>query len=528
MLAAASEVVKVANRHVKPTRENFLMSHDPQRTPVIVGVGQINDRPSDPLEGMDSGQLMVAALKQADTDAGGGWLADADSLAIVSQISFPQLNPLTDAVAEGAGMTPSHKVQTKTPTGDGPIMFLNEAANRIAAGEGKIACVTGGEALRTAGARAKAEAAKSGADLSFNALRDAPHRIRAGYRQSYHILVPVDFYPLYENALRKAWGQSFDEAQAESGEIWAKFSEVAASNPSAWIHDRKTPAEIVTASEINRPIAFPYTKLQVANSSVNQGAGFIVTSLAEARRRGVPEDQLIYVGMGAAAHESQDALVRDSFAASPSMTISLKRTMELNQVETSDLDYVELYSCFPCVPKMARRVIDWPLDKPATVFGGLTFGGGPIGNYMSHAVASMVEKLREKGGNGLLFANGGYGTHNHTIMVSSKPIEAASFPQNFDYQADADALRGPVPPIDQDYTGPAEIETYTIHYHRNGSPRVGTVVALTPDGNRTLALVPPDDSATIEFLTDGKNEPVGTRGVIRPGEDNLLVWERTA
>ena len=44
-------------------------------------------------------------------------------------------------------------------------------------------------------------------------------------------------------------------------------------------------------------------------------------------------------------------------------------------------------------------------------FGGLTFGGGPIGNYMSHAVASMVGKLRETGGKGLLFANGGYATH---------------------------------------------------------------------------------------------------------------------
>src|SRR3546814_6528947 len=56
--------------------------------PVIIGVGQINDRPDDPDRGLDSLGLMVAALKAADADAGGGLLTDLDSLAIVDQISF--------------------------------------------------------------------------------------------------------------------------------------------------------------------------------------------------------------------------------------------------------------------------------------------------------------------------------------------------------------------------------------------------------------------------------------------------------
>jgi len=502
------------------------MTTDPERTPVIVGVGQINDRPADPLEGLDSGGLMVEALKAADEDAGGGWLADADSLAIVSQLSFPQLNPLTDAVAQGCGMTPQHTFQTAMPNGDSPILLLNQAANRIGSGEGTIACVVGGEALRTAAAHAKEAAAKAGETREHNALRDAAHRRRVGYRQTYGLTVPVDVYPLYENAGRVAYGQSFDEAQAESGAIWAGFSQVANDNPAAWIHDPKDPGEIIRADASNRPIAYPYTKLQVANSSVNQGAGFIVTSLAEARRRGVPEDKLVYVGMGAAAHESEDFLARDTFASSPSMAVSLKRTMELNKLDTNDLDHVELYSCFPCVPKMARRVIGWPLDRPMSVFGGLTFGGGPIGNYMSHAVASMVEKLRHGGGKGLLFANGGYATHNHTIVLSADPIEAASFPQNFDYQAEADAARGAIPELVEYYSGPAQVETYTVHYRRDGTPRMGTVVARTPEGKRTLAMVPPDDAGMIAFLTDGSGEPVGTSGRVVKGENELFVWER--
>ena len=38
---------------------------DPERVPVIVGVGQINDRPEDPEDGLDSLGLMAAALHVA-------------------------------------------------------------------------------------------------------------------------------------------------------------------------------------------------------------------------------------------------------------------------------------------------------------------------------------------------------------------------------------------------------------------------------------------------------------------------------
>jgi len=63
---------------------------DPERIPVIIGVGQVNDRPEDPDQGLDSLGLMVAALRVAAEDAGVP-LAEIDSLAIVDQISFHSL-----------------------------------------------------------------------------------------------------------------------------------------------------------------------------------------------------------------------------------------------------------------------------------------------------------------------------------------------------------------------------------------------------------------------------------------------------
>ena len=497
----------------------------PANTPVIIGVGQINDRPGDPADGLDPVGLMAEALRRADSDAGGGWLQDCDSLAVVAQLGWPHLNPVDGKLAETLGIDPAHREQTAIPSGDSPILLLHEAANRIASGEAVVCAVVGAEALRTAAQLAALEPRKD--KSKPNALRDAKHRQTMGYGQSFGLVVPTDVYPLYENACRAAYGQTLEEGQAESGAIWEKMSEVASRTPSAWLRTPVKAEDVVTPSENNRLIAFPYTKLQVANSSVNQGAGFLVTSLAEARRRNVPEDRLVYLGYGAAARKDGDFLARDRYDASFSLTVSIEETLRLNEVSADDLAHAELYSCFPCVPKMARRVLNWPLDRPATVFGGLTFGGGPIGNYMSHAVAEMVGLLRGTPDKGLLFANGGYATYNHTIMLSGAPT-GATFPQDFDFQKEADEKRGPIPQMDESYAGPATVETYTVFYNRDGSVRGGVVVALTPHGARTLAAIPGSDEAMIAFFTDGSAEPVGTHGTISTSDGGLAQWHMAA
>lgn len=501
---------------------------DPERIPVIIGVGQLNDRPESPELGLDPPGLMAAALRLAEADArtdkSGNILADLDSLAIVDQISFRHLGNLCDRVARAIGATPPINYQSEAPHGDTPIRLLNEAANRIGEGKASLAAVVGAEALRTAAGLA-ALAAK-GEDKSYNAVRNVSTRRDPTYAQAHGLTAPVDVYPIYENAGRAAYGQTLAEAQAESGAIWAGMSRVAAANEGAWIRKPVSAEDILTPGPSNRPLAFPYTKLTVANSSVNQGAGFIVASLAEARRRGIPEERLIYVGMGAAAKEDPSILRRDRYDRSSSMDTAIRRTLDLNQMTGADFDHVELYSCFPCVPKMARRVLGWPLDKPATVFGGLTFGGGPIANYMSHAVVSMVERLRSGDGKtGFLFANGGYATDNHCIVVSRQPVAAAQFPQDFDYQAEADAARGAIPELDKDYVGPATVESYTVFHGRDGAPSSGVVIARTPEGKRTLCHIDVADAGMLAFFMDGAVEPVGTGGAIAL-EGERRVWTR--
>ena len=489
--------------------------------PVIIGAGQVNDRdePGKTSRGLDSLGLMEAALHAADSDAGGGWLTRLDSLGVVDQISFPELGDVSAPLAARVGAAPRICYKSGYASGDSPLLLLNEAANRIGAGEIKVAAVVGGEALRTAARRAT---------QAENAVRAVALRRGPSYRHRYGLIAPVDVYPLYENAGRAAYGQTLAQGQAESAQIWSLFSKVAAGNPGAWLRRYVPAEEIRTPSASNRPIAFPYYKLMVANSSVNQGAGFIVTSLEEARARGISDDKLIYVGCGAAAHEPVDLLLRAGYADSPSMAVSILRTLELNGLVTADLDHVELYSCFPCVPKMARRVLGWPLERAASVFGGLTFGGGPVGNYMSHAVVSMVLALRQRGDYGLLFANGGLATHSHSIALSRKAFAPNCFPQDFNYQAKADALRGPIPQVQEDYLGEATVETYTVLYGRDGEVQHGAIIARAPSGGRFIARVPAADSATIEWLTSGEQEPVGSLGTAVTGADDATYGIRAA
>jgi acetyl-CoA C-acetyltransferase len=195
------------------------------------------------------------------------------------------------------------------------------------------------------------------------------------------------------------------------------------------------------------------------------------------------------------------------------METVLARTLDFNGMTAADLALVELYSCFPVVPKLARRSLGWPEDRPVSTFGGLTFGGAPVANYMSHAVVAMTRALRGTADRGLLYANGGIVTTNHAIVISGAPLDTA-LPRDPDVQAEADAKRAPAPALDEDHEGPVTVESWTVLYDRQARPARGIVVARTPSGARTLAEVPAEDAALIATLTDGALDPVGLAGRI--------------
>ncbi len=493
---------------------------DSDRIPVIIGVGQVNDRPARTEMGLDSRALMFSALQAAEKDAGASVLGVLDWLGVEDQISFPDPE-IHNRLADLLPRRPPQVVRTHQASGDGPVQLINDAANLIGRGVIRIAAAVGGEAMRTAAQNAKAAPNSSGAADRLTAAAQAGALPLA---RKYGLFYPADVYPFYENATRAAWRQTLAEAQRETAQIWSGFSKTASENPHAWLQTPVSADVILERTADNRMISFPYTKLMVANSSVNQGAAVIVASLAVGRELGIPEERLVFIGAGASSHEPDDFLMRERYVESPSLVASIKCVLDFNALQPSQIDHLELYSCFPCIPKMARRQLNWPLNRPHSVYGGLTFGGGPIGNCMMHAAAAMVGKIRSTGGNGLIVANGGFATHSHCIVLTARMLPAGTFPQNYDVQPIADALRGKPPTLLEHYSGPGTIETYNVPYDRQGLPVGATIIARTFAGERFVAAVEPGNEPTLHFLTCGEREPVGSHGYAMAGADGKNIW----
>jgi acetyl-CoA C-acetyltransferase len=197
--------------------------------------------------------------------------------------------------------------------------------------------------------------------------------------------------------------------------------------------------------------------------------------------------------------------------------------MELVGGDGRAFDAVELYSCFPCVPKMARRTLGLGADVQPTVTGGLTFFGAPLNTYMTHAACAMVRKLRNGANLGLLYGQGGFVTKHHALVLSRQaPREAMA--QDTSVQAEADRRRGAVPDFVTEASGKGSVESFTVIYGRNGEVEHGVVMLRTPENARALARVPASDRQTLARLLDMDRAPVGSSGDIFTADDDVLEW----
>ena len=59
--------------------------------------------------------------------------------------------------------------------------------------------------------------------------------------QARGVFMPVQVYPLFEQAHRINIGRGLDEHLVAVSELWSRFSEVASTNPHAWIQEAYRP-----------------------------------------------------------------------------------------------------------------------------------------------------------------------------------------------------------------------------------------------------------------------------------------------
>ena len=483
-----------------------------ESTPVLVGIAQIGQRADDPATAEEPLDLMIRATRAAARDAGApALLTDASAVRVIRGM-WPYQNPAR-AVAEAIG-NPTAETGVSFWSGTVVHHLLSVSALEIQRGTHQTVILTGAECGDT-----QAKARRAGVDLAWREAPGRPDRtigveLRMRHRAeaARGIVNPVQMYPIFENAIRRARGEAIDAHIERISRLWAGFSQVAAENPHAWMRELKDPLEIRTPGPANRPVSFPYTKLMNSNEKVDQGAALILTSTDIARRLGIPRSKWIFPWASTEAHDTYAVSHRDNLHSAPGLGIAGSRCLEMADLGIADVDHLDIYSCFPSAVQVAAAELGLDENKPLTVTGGMAFAGGPLNNYAMHGIARMAQVLRERAGDvGLVTGNGGFLTKHALAVFSSEP-PARAF-RHDEPQDQVDAM--PTRELAESARGSVTLESYTVMFGRDG-PNIGLAACLLSDGRRAWANTRDADvldaMMTEEFC--GRQAHIDTRGTV--------------
>jgi len=463
---------------------------------VLVGYGQVNQHDENPeTEPVD---LMVAAARAA---ADPRVLEAVDSVRIVNLLSWRYRDP---------GLLLAQRIRAANAdtryTGVGgnvPQSLVNQACLDIQSGRADAILIAGAETWRT---RTRVRA--RGGTLEWTKQDDSvpmapgsdngvpmagPAELRI------HLDRPSYVYPMFEQAVRIAAGESLVAHQRRIGELWAQFSAVAQRNPHAWNRKATSADEISQPGPNNRMISWPYTKLMNSNNMVDQGAALVLTSVEKATYLQIPTDRWVFPYAGTDAHDTYAISERAEFNQSPAIRTAGRRALELAGKNIDDIALIDVYSCFPSAVQVAASELGLPCgdpDRPLTVTGGLTFAGGPWNNYVSHSIATMAEQLVSAPGQlGLITANGGYLTKHSFGIYGTEPPEHEFRWEDVQSAVDAEPSRTAL----VEWSGTGTVETWTTPFNRDGAAEKAFLAVRTPDDVRTLAVIadPSDADATV-------------------------------
>jgi acetyl-CoA C-acetyltransferase len=445
------------------------------RTPVLVGAAAITQRESDPTRALDAVGLMAQAIRDAADEAGGRdphRLVSQADLIFATQGSWKCQDPAR-LVSEQLGISP-HTVYAEL--GVLQQTLFTRAGTAIANGEASVVLICGGEARARMASAAKAGVtvdpepeAKSPADTVLSPAQQVISKLEID-RQLY---VAARQYAIIETALRAAAGQSIDEHAREVAALWDEFAAIAATRPEAWKRD-VTPLGDGKATGKNPWYSWPYTKQHVSYWTVDQAAGFILCSIEAAEAAGIPRDHWVFPH---AAVESNAMIMLSERAEpnrSPAIAANGRALTDLTGVAAAEITHLDLYSCFPSAVRVQAAELGLTTDRPWTVTGGMSFGGGPLNNYVLQSHARMMQVLREDpGSKGLVTSVSGMITKHGMGLWSTEPPVKGFQVADVSAQALSETSTAAA---DSGYQGPADVVGYTVTFEGD-TASTGIVIA---------------------------------------------------
>jgi acetyl-CoA C-acetyltransferase len=485
------------------------MAIDP-RAPCLVGVGQRtwHRAETEPVGGLEPLLMWEEVARRAADDSGVGArvLEGLDAVEIVYCQTWQYDEPVTRLV-DRLGCAPARRYYSGIG-GTTPQVLVQDAAARILAGEVERVLIVGAEALATQAAMRK-EGEKYGASFPPAEKRPFPWEAPFHPVEVAHDVSPAWLtFAMFDNARRAHLGTGLPEYRRQIAEMLAPMTRIAAANPNAWYPIERTVDNILTPRPENRMVGYPYTKYMVAVMDVDMAAALLLTSHAEADRLGVPPDQRVYVRGWCYASDPVYVAEHLDLWRSPAMAAASDEAFRIGGVAVDDIAHFDLYSCFGSSLNLARDALGIAADdaRPLTVTGGLPYHGGPASNYMAHAIATMVDKLRgDPGAYGLVSGVGMHMTKHVYGLYSTEP-GPLRLPDQAQIQARLDAH--PEPEIRAAHSGPATVVTYSVVHGRDGEPESAVLVCDLAGGARTYA-----KSAGTELMQSAEVEELVGRTV---------------
>jgi len=504
------------------------------RMPVLVGCGDVTDLDTPASDGRSPYDLIAQAARLALKDTGAAGMAEAiDTVAMIR--SFADTSPRfatklgTSAnpprsVAQRLGLNAARHIYSYSG-GNMPQYLLNQFSESIARGEMNAVLLCGGEALRTQHGLERTGAVGVWNEDPGGApeLIGDPRRGWNDHEELHRMRAAIVMYPLFENAIRGARGRSIETHQQAIGRLMARFAAVAAANPLATRRQGYSAEQLVTVSDDNRWIGFPYPKLMNAHAFIDQSAAVVMTSVATARELGISRDKWVFLHGCADAHDHWYVSERFDLHSSPAIRAASRQALDMACKSLADIDVIDLYSCFASAVQIGCQEIGLSEDDPRglTITGGLPYFGGPGNNYVTHSISEMLRRLRARpGAYGLVTANGNYVT-KHSFGVYSTAAPAGPWRREAPSMLQSRLDAQPKAPFTETPHGAATIETYTVMHGKAGPEFAVVFGRLDATGQRFIANLPDDPAA----LWDLQNrDSLGRPGqVTQAGGRNLFT-----
>ncbi|MDP6980798.1 MAG: acetyl-CoA synthetase [Myxococcota bacterium] len=482
------------------------------RTPCIVGVAQKTYREADG-DAPEPLAIWAAMAREAARDSGGNAVLDAvDSLQVVFPMAWQYDDPPA-RLAELLGLKDGDRYYSGV-SGTTPQRMVNDCAREIFEGRRDMALIVSAEVLAT---QKRMKKRGSSAGWSFPMEGSPGSRYVSELHPSeaaHHVFQAYSSFAVFDVARRAHLGLSPQENRQRDGELLARMTGVAANNPRAWFPIAQTASELIEVTPRNRMISDPYAKNMVAIMDVDMGAALLLTSHGKADALGVPKDRRVTLRAFCSANDPTWIAARHELWRSRAMEEASREALRCAGTDLDAIAQLDLYSCFASSVNFARDALGIGDDdtRQLTVTGGLPYFGGPGNGYVTHSIATLVERLRERPDELGLVSGIGMHMEKHTYGIYSATPGVFELPDEAAVQARVDA--GGVREIETHPSGPAEVSAYSVVWNREG-PEYALVVCELPNGSRCYA-----NAVDLELLAAMQREEwVGRSVELRPGED---------